>query len=61
MEPDVTEGSDPRVAEVLSDLQQLDDLAVDQHVAVFELTHAKLRGLLTDQGHLAQPQGTATS
>ena len=47
--------SDPRVAEVLTDLDQLDDLAVDQHVAVFEMTHARLRGLLTDQGHLPHP------
>ena len=46
---------DPRVAEVLTDLDQLDDLAVDQHVAVFEMTHARLRGLLTDQGHLPHP------
>ena len=47
--------TDPRVAEVVADLQQLDDLAVDQHVAVFEMTHAKLRGLLTEQGHLPAP------
>lgn len=49
--------TDPRVAEVVADLEQLDDLAVDHHVAVFEMTHAKLRGLLTEQGHLppAQP------
>ena len=55
MDDDLGTGSDPRVAEVLADLQQLEDLAVDQHVAVFEVTHAKLRGLLTDQGHLADP------
>lgn len=60
MDDDLSTGADPRVAEVLADLQQLEDLAVDQHVAVFEVTHAKLRGLLTDQGHLADPgAGTA--
>jgi hypothetical protein len=47
--------SDPRIAEVLADLGQLDDLEVDQHVAVFELAHAKLRGLLTEQGSLPHP------
>ena len=45
--------SDPRVTEALSDLSRLEDEEVDQHVAIFEMTHAKLRGLLTDQGHLA--------
>ena len=45
--------SDPRVTEALSDLSRLEEEEVDQHVAIFELTHAKLRGLLTDQGHLA--------
>jgi hypothetical protein len=53
MDDDLGTDTDLRVAEILSDLEQLDDLAVDQHVAVFEMTHAKLRGLLTDQGHLA--------
>lgn len=47
--------TDPRVTEIVADLQQLDDLAVDQHVAVFEMAHAKLRGLLTEQGHLSSP------
>lgn len=56
MDDDLHPGTpDSYVAEVSSDMQQLDDLAVDQHVAVFELAHAKLRGLLTDQGHLSQP------
>lgn len=45
--------SDPRVADALADLDLLDDQEIDQHVAIFEMTHAKLRGLLTDQGHLA--------
>jgi hypothetical protein len=45
--------SDPRVTEALADLSRLEDEEVDQHVAIFEMTHAKLRGLLTDQGHLA--------
>jgi hypothetical protein len=44
--------TDSYVAELTTDVQRLDDVAVDQHVAVFEMTHAKLRGLLTDQGHL---------
>lgn len=55
MTEDASTGTDPRVAEVLDDLHQLDDLGVDQHVAVFETAHAKLRGLLTEQGRLAQP------
>jgi hypothetical protein len=55
MTEDSSTGTDPRVAEVLTDLQQLDDLGVDQHVAVFEVAHAKLRGLLTDQGQLSPP------
>lgn len=55
MDDDRSTVSDPRVAEALADLDQLDDLAVDQHVAVFEMTHAKLRGLLTDQGSLPHP------
>ncbi len=55
MDDDLSTQGDPRVAEVLTVLDQLDDLEVDQHVAVFETAHARLRGLLTDQGGLPQP------
>lgn len=55
MDDDLRTPGDPRVAEVLTGLDQLDDLEVDQHVAVFEMAHARLRGLLTDQGQLPQP------
>ena len=64
MDDELSTITDPRVTEIVADLQQLDDLAVDQHVAVFEMTHAKLRGLLTEQGHLtslpAQPGASGT-
>jgi hypothetical protein len=50
MAEESTSGTDPHVAAVLADLEQLDALEVDRHVAVFETTHARLRGLLTGQG-----------
>lgn len=53
VDPALPTASDPRVTEALVDLSRLEDEEVDQHVAIFEMTHAKLRGLLTDQGHLA--------
>lgn len=40
-------------ADVVRELETLSDVAIDQHVAAFELAHAKLRGLLTDEGHLS--------
>jgi hypothetical protein len=55
MDDDLSTPGDPRVAEVLAGLDQLDDLEVDQHVAVFETAQATLRRLLTDQQHLPQP------
>ena len=48
-----------QVRAVLDDLDSVDDLAIDQHVAAFELAHAKLRGLLTEQGHLPGSAATA--
>ncbi len=53
MDEELPQTADPRVTEALVDLGRLDDEEIDQHVAIFEMTHAKLRGLLTDQGHLA--------
>ncbi len=53
LRPALPQTSDPRVTDALADLSQLEDTEIDQHVAVFEMTHAKLRGLLTEQGHLA--------
>lgn len=48
-----------QVRAVLEELDSLEDLAIDQHVAAFELAHAKLRGLLTEQGHLPGNAATA--
>jgi hypothetical protein len=41
---------DPVVDSVLDSLQELDDLPVSEHVAVFEAAHERLRGALTDAG-----------
>ncbi len=60
MDDDRQAQTEARVSEVLEDLERLEDLAVDQHVAVFEVAHAKLRGLLTDQGHLPHQAPGAT-
>jgi hypothetical protein len=51
--PDDAEGSDraashPAVNEVLRSLERLDDLPVEEHVAVFEEAHEELRRTLTD-------------
>ena len=48
-------------AAVVRELETLDDAAIDHHVAAFELAHAKLRGLLTDDGHLNQGPHAATA
>jgi hypothetical protein len=50
---DDAEGSDraashPAVNEVLRSLERLDDLPVEEHVAVFEEAHEELRRTLTD-------------
>ena len=66
-DPDVTEQDDvtpggpptstahPQVDQVLQSLQTLDDLPVDQHVAVFEAAHTGLREALSGA---AAPAGT---
>jgi hypothetical protein len=49
-----------RAAAVVHELDALEDAAIDHHVAAFELAHAKLRGLLTDDGHLShQPRAAS--
>lgn len=40
----------PGIEGVLASLDQLDDLPVTEHVAVFEAAHERLRGALTDAG-----------
>ena len=49
-----------RAAAVVRELETLEDVAIDQHVAAFELAHAKLRGLLTDEGHLSHEPRAAS-
>ncbi|MGH1563338.1 hypothetical protein [Mumia sp. DW29H23] len=44
------EGPDPRVEAVLADLEKLADLPVDEHLAVYERVHAKLREVLQTAG-----------
>jgi hypothetical protein len=49
-ETPVEHTGDPVVDSVLDSLEQLDDLPVSEHVAVFEAAHERLRGALTDAG-----------
>ena len=50
-----------RAAAVVRELDHLEDTAIDHHVAAFELAHAKLRGLLTDDGHLSNGPHAASA
>jgi hypothetical protein len=50
-----------RAGAVVRELETLEDVAIDQHVAAFELAHAKLRGLLTDEGHLSHQPHAASA
>jgi hypothetical protein len=47
----------PQVDEVLQALETLDDLPVDQHVAVFEAAHVGLRDALKDARPAAPAHG----
>ena len=48
-------------AAVVRELETLEDVAIDHHVAAFELAHAKLRGLLTSEGHLSHGPSAASA
>ena len=47
----------PQVDEVLQSLEELSDLPVDQHVAVFEAAHTRLREALSEAGSPAAVHG----
>jgi hypothetical protein len=46
MDHEGEETGEPRVDEAIAGLDRLDDLPLDEHVAVFEDTHARLRQVL---------------
>ena len=45
---DHEETGEPRVDQALADLERLADLSPDEHVPVFERTHATLRQVLSE-------------
>lgn len=47
----------PVVDEVLETMQGLQDRPVEEHVAIFEAAHEKLRAALTDAGDRGTPAG----
>ena len=61
MDHEATTSPSERAAAVVHELETLEDVAIDQHVAAFELAHAKLRGLLTSEGHLSHDTRAATA
>lgn len=48
MEHEGEESGEPRVDEAIAGLDRLGDLPLDEHVAVFEDTHARLRQVLSE-------------
>jgi hypothetical protein len=48
--PGVVETGHPSVDAVISSLESLDQVPVDEHVAVFELAHEELRRTLSGAG-----------
>lgn len=48
----------PVVDEVLEIMRGLQDRPVDEHVAIFEAAHEKLRATLTDAGDRTNPAGS---
>ena len=48
MEHDDTETGEPRVDRAVAGLDRLEGLPPDEHVAVFEQTHATLRQVLSE-------------
>ena len=61
MHHEATKSPSECAAAVVTELETLEDMAIDHHVAAFELAHAKLRGLLTDEGHLSHGPRAATA
>ena len=61
MDHEATTSPSERAAAVVHELETLEEVAIDHHVAAFELAHAKLRGLLTDEGHLSHGPRAATA
>ena len=60
MDHEATTSPSERAAGIVAELETLEDVAIDHHVAAFELAHAKLRGLLTDEGHLSHAPRAAS-
>lgn len=48
----------PLVDEVLETMRGLQDRPVEEHVAIFEAAHEKLRATLTDAGERTDPAGS---
>jgi len=48
MEHEGEETGEPRVDEAVAELGRLSDLPLDEHVAVFEDTHTRLRQVLSE-------------
>lgn len=48
----------PVVDEVLETMRGLQDRPVEEHVAIFEAAHEKLRATLTDAGDRTDPAGS---
>lgn len=48
----------PVVDEVLETMRGLQDRPVEEHVAIFEAAHEKLRATLTDAGDRTNPAGS---
>jgi hypothetical protein len=57
MEHEAEETGEPRVDEAIAGLGRLGDLPLEEHVAVFEDTHARLRQVLDELD--AEPVGDA--
>ena len=61
MDHEATTSPSERAAAIVREVELLEDEAIDHHVAAFELAHAKLRGLLTDDGHLSHEPRAASA
>jgi hypothetical protein len=61
MDHEATTSPAEHAAAIVRELETLEDVAIDHHVAAFELAHAKLRGLLTDDGHLSHQPRVASA
>ncbi len=61
MDHEATTSPSERATAVVRELELLEDVAIDHHVAAFELAHAKLRGLLTEEGRLSHGPRAASA